>query len=617
MREKTLGSLSRRDFLKGTAAGAVGVAGLGLLAGCGKQSGQTDGKKGSNDGVVYSVVNTDLLIIGSGFGATMAAFAAIGKGKRVTIVEKAPFSHGGGFGMNWDVIGVWLPGKEEAVNTLYMMNDGVQNTELHYQGIMAYPTDSDMLTYLQRGLCMPDRNEDGSVRLKIELPFFAGAEAVMPRNMHDDLAASPLLTVIDHTMITDLFINDGRCLGATGIHLPTGEFRVFRANATICATGPTTWIYGWKTIAAYSLNTPDNTGDVDMAAYRHGAGIGESECAGIDFGTTYPDGLAHGWGTMINIDAVDIGGFADMDGNQIFTEASAAEKGYDLPRGVYDRPYFNKLIALEMIDGAADKDNNLLGQLKGVHLRKTCQLSLDVFKKFGLDPFDQLMPIHDEIYERGGTPVADVKCMSEDIAGLFLTRGAGAGTGIEGGSNTMLQNRFGYYALMNALDYAEKAEPVSDIDWSPVETEYQRLHEIRTREVSDGLRPHAVRHSIQRTVGTCYGILRQKAALEAAVTELDRIRKQDMPKMAVTNSTLTYNREWKEAIENFNLLDAAELAVKASLMREETRGNYYYADFPEKSDEWGCMLIARQKDGKIEWEKRVSPMHEFETERSV
>ncbi len=115
-------------------------------------------------------------------------------------------------------------------------------------------------------------------------------------------------------MITDLFINDGQCQGAMGIYLPTGDFRVFRAKATIVGTGPACWICGWNSVQANTINTPDNTGDVEMAAFRHGAGIGDSEYADYDFATTCPTGLGYGWNTMLNPDASKFGAFADKNG---------------------------------------------------------------------------------------------------------------------------------------------------------------------------------------------------------------------------------------------------------------------------------------------------------------
>ena len=83
------------------------------------------------------------------------------------------------------------------------------------------------------------------------------------------------------------------------------------------------------------------------------------------------------------------------------------------------------------------------------------------------------------------------------------------------------------------------AAAIKEIDWTPVETEYNRVHELRTRQASKGLRPHVVRHKIQKACGTCMGILRETKKLEAAAKELARIRAEEIPNMIVTSQTQT------------------------------------------------------------------------------
>lgn len=612
-KEEQKKAISRRDFLKGTATGAASIAAIGVLGGCAPtqvgtpsttQAVPTDGTSTNatqTTAAKYEVINTDLLIIGAGYGAVSAAFEALAKGQTVTMIDKAPFRHGGGFGYNWDAIQTWVPDNKMYGAESFLHDVVDQN--LYYKADMSDPNEDMGVTWLNRDQCLPDRADDGKINWYLNYPFVRGVQGVFPRFGHDALVKSPLVTVIDRTMITDLFINNGKCLGAMGIYLPTGDFRVFRAKATILATGPACWIYGWNTVQANSINTPDNTGDVEMAAFRHGAGIGDSEYAAYDFATTYPTGLGYGWNTMLNPDANEFASFADKDGKQMITEAS----GIDLARITYDRPYFNKELAKLMLAGAMTEDGGLLANLNGVKLRHAIALNLPVFEKFGVDPNGDMLPIHDEVYERGGAPVIDDTLMSEEIEGLFCVRGAGVG-GVGGGSNLCMNARFGSYATRNALAYIEGAPAVKEIDWTPAEAEFNRIHELRTRSVTNGLRPHTVRHNIQKTVGTCYGILREKDKMEAAAKELARIRVEDMPKMVVTSTSQTFNIEWKEAIENINLLDAAELAVNSSLQREESRGTYLRPDFPEVDDvNWKCMLVGKLENGAISFTKKTMP----------
>lgn len=601
-------AVSRRNFLKGTATGVAGIAAATLLGGCDKKGspGASTGQTVNTTGTTtqfpanYEVINSDLLIIGAGFGAVAAAYEAIAKGKRVTMIEKAPYRHGGAHGFNWDAIPVWLPDMDLFD---YTIMPGV-NEVAHFKAQKSYPNMDMGTTYLNRGQFFPDREADGKIKWYMDFPMARGVQGLFPRLTNDDLARSPLLTIFDQTMVTDLFINDGRCIGVMGLYLPTGDFRVFRAPATILATGATCWFYGWNTVSANTINSADNTGDVDMAAFRHGAGIGNSEYAGYDFATTYPEGLAYGWNTSLNPDANEWKSFADKKGNLLWV----GEKEQQIIEQMGNRRFFNLETAKMMLNGAMTKDGGLLANLENDELRPAIRQNLAVFEKFGVDPRKEMLPIHDEIYERGGTPVVDDTAMSVDIQGLFCVRGAGIDNGTDGGSHIAVLNVRGSYALRSALSYISQTPPIKEIDWTPVEAEYNRLHELRTRQVGKGIRPHVVRQAIQVACGTCMGILRETKKLEAAAKELARIREEDMPKMVVTNQTQTWNREWKEAIENHNLLDTAELAILASLLREESRGTYLRPEFPDMDDEnWDCMLVGKLVDGKFDFSKVTLP----------
>ena len=618
-KEEQKKAISRRDFLKGTATGAASIAAATMLGGCAKKevpvptavqpgtTTNTSSSAGIKTTPQYEVINTDILIIGAGLAATAAAMEALTKGQRVMLVDKGPFRHGGGAGYNWDLINEWMPDK-----TLYA-NDILWNTRTN-QELLYKVTQSDtmdgIVSILNRDQCIPDRAADGSPNWYVDFPMFKGVQSYFPRFALDALAKSPLVSVIDQTMITDLLINDDRCLGAMGIYLPTGDFRVFRAEATILATGATTWFYGWNTVQANSINTPDNTGDVDMAAFRHGAGIGDSEYAAYDFATTYPIGLGYGWNTMLNPDPNEWESFADKNGNLLFTEETAKKYGYDLTRFEYDRPYFCTELAKAMARGAMDENGGLKANLKDVPLRPIMVQNLPVFEKFGVEPFAEMLPIHDEMYEHVSGPVVADTTMSEDFKGLFCIRGAGANGGSSGGMGIYNLQRNGPYALRCALEYIKTAPALKEIDWSVVETEYNRLHEIRTRQVKSGLRPHVVRHAIQKTCGTCMGILRDGDKLKATAKELARIRAEDIPNMVVPISSQTFNTEWKEAIENYNLLDAAELAVNATLVREESPGGYLRTDFPEMDDaNWKVMLVGKQENDKLVFTKKPLTVH--------
>lgn len=81
-------SISRRDFLKGAAAGTLGVAALGLLGGCASDDKPAEGSARS------WTKETEVLIVGAGGTGVCAAAAAAENGAKVLVLEKAGVAGG-------------------------------------------------------------------------------------------------------------------------------------------------------------------------------------------------------------------------------------------------------------------------------------------------------------------------------------------------------------------------------------------------------------------------------------------------------------------------------------------------------------------------------------------
>ncbi len=593
MRREEFDSLiSRRSFLKGTLAAALsaGILGAGVAFADDAAAGEKAAESSSAPG--YEVINTELLVIGAGNNAMTAAANALAKGKKVTVVEKAIYHHGGTSGLSWDAFSLWYQTETFEAVVESRAQDTI-NHEAFRKALFNDPEPNKFVYSVNHGQSLPDRNPDGTVK-----PYWIPEMCMgqFTRRETDDFEAKPNAEVYDQTMITDLLINNGRCLGAIGIHIPTGVLRVFRADATIMASGGCTWLYGWLTVSARTIGTPDNTADVDMAAYRHGAGIGDSEYAQYDVLGVYPDGLGFGFGANICADAQEADAMVDKNGDPVYEPGD--------PR-VQDRVFFAQELARVAVgEGRGTENGGVFVKIGDSQLRYANARNYVILEQFGVNPVTDTLEVMPEMYEHAGNPVIDSNMMTE-IEGLFCARGAGI-NGSFGGGQVHLNRYFGALTGNCAAAYIDKAEPVADIDWTPVYEEYVRLNEIRTRKVEGGIRPHAVRHAIQNACGKSLGVYRATAACEEALAELQRIRAEDMPKMVVTDDSPVWNREWKEAVENYNLLDLAEMSVRATLLREETRGMYIRPEFPEQDDEnWACTLVCYNRDGEMVFEKKT------------
>jgi fumarate reductase (CoM/CoB) subunit A len=76
---------------------------------------------------------------------------------------------------------------------------------------------------------------------------------------------------MDKVMITRLLTSDSRCVGAFGIEMRTGEYIVFKAKATILATGGAGRVY------KVTSNPEEATGDGYAIAYDIGAELMDME----------------------------------------------------------------------------------------------------------------------------------------------------------------------------------------------------------------------------------------------------------------------------------------------------------------------------------------------------
>ncbi|NLL87199.1 MAG: FAD-dependent oxidoreductase [Syntrophomonadaceae bacterium] len=85
--------ISRRDFLKGAAAGAVGVAAVGVLGGCSPSESNSDEAKSYN---VSETKSADIVVVGSGASGICATVQAAELGAQVILLESNSVLGGNG-----------------------------------------------------------------------------------------------------------------------------------------------------------------------------------------------------------------------------------------------------------------------------------------------------------------------------------------------------------------------------------------------------------------------------------------------------------------------------------------------------------------------------------------
>lgn len=596
--------LSRRRFLCGGAAlaGAAAFA----MGGCTKPEEPAPNPAPSPEpqptpapaGAEYEVYNTDLCIIGGGLAGVSAALKAIDEGKDVIIIEKGPHGFGGPMGYNWDqfinFVRDDLPWKE-STDFVYneMTNEKIEkNSYEHWMG----EDRNLMVRYENMGYGLLDRNRaTGEIAPLLDFPTIYGIYRGFSRHQADVITDLGI-HVLDQTIATDLMVQDGMCTGVMGLHIPTGTFRVVRAKATVCCTGASTWLYGWNTVAPQTINSPDNTGDIDAAAFRHGCKLEGNEFFQCDLINIEPKGIACSFQGGIGADSGCCEYICDKDGNYFF-------RGMDY--STLNKITFTQEIAKCIANGGGTENGGVYVDFSSPEafaaIGETYIRNIELWKDvFGINVEGMKLEVGLEAYERSGNPVADEHLMVENMPGLFHARGGGY-CGSQGGSSVNVAPRNGSFAVTEAVKYMKNVK-MPAFDEAVVATEYARLHAFF--DTKGGKRPQQVRRAIQRACYQACQPARKTADIEAGIAELARIRKEEIPTMTLGDKSHVFNTDWRCAIENINLLDLAEAAARAAKFREETRGHMYRPEFPTQDDaNWLYNVRTTYNGGDIQCEK--------------
>ena len=101
------------------------------------------------------------------------------------------------------------------------------------------------------------------------------------------------------------------------------------------------------------------------------------------------------------------------------------------------------------------------------------------------------------------------------------------------------------------------------------------------------------------------GIFRTGNELQEAITIIEKLKKEDIPQLSITNQHTRYNQEFIEALEVENMVLVAEMIARAALMREESRGAHYRKDYPKSDNKnWLSNIIIDQKHDQIRLTKQ-------------
>ena len=150
----------------------------------------------------------------------------------------------------------------------------------------------------------------------------------------------------------------------------------------------------------------------------------------------------------------------------------------------------------------------------------------------------------------------------------------------------------------SAAEYVQRIS-LAEIDGGQIEAEKRRVSKVFENPSDVGVRPIKLIRELQNLMWDNVGVLRNGKELEKAVEEIERIRKEELPRISIPLKSRIYNRDWIESLELANMLDVGEMIARSALFRTESRGCHYRDDFPKPSRDWLKNIILKKEDSRM------------------
>ena len=538
-----------------------------------------------------NLLDTDVLVIGGGGAAARAALAACEAGARTTLAVKGWF---GWLGMR----GAGATGCGIAPWWGYSAGRGVP-------GKPEKETDLNVTLILQAGLGMADRTlvrsmVAGQEDARRDLERYGAVVAsgfkasdrrrlvqVMPGLAYHVRGSD--VSIRDHTMITDLLVKDGVCIGAVGIDERSAEVSVFAAKATVLATGGDAQLY------RYSCHPSCMTGDGYAMAYNVGARLINMEYMQAFLATVHPsiNLLWGGWSwrrypRITNAVGEEI--LPRYLPAGIGVEQCLWERGGHNPFSTRDRAsrYLDVAILKEVLAGRGAPHQGCY--VEGIDPESVSPEHREWMSYRGIDLGGRLEVSTVHQCSDGGLYVSEDAETS--LPGLYAAGEVSAGMhGADRLGGHMMVNsqvfgkRAGLHAAMRAR--VVDSQPLSE---SVTGAALERIESLR--QTKGNLKPAQVLATLQRSAWENMLAVRNSRGLTETLRLLQQIRAESLPGLSIeTPSDLV------RALELQNLLLVGKMVARAAILRTESRGGHYREDYPERDDPNWLRVIEVRRDG--------------------
>lgn len=535
------------------------------------------------------IIQSDVLIIGSGGAGARAAIEVSNLGLKPVIVSKGLSFRSGCTGM-----------AEGGYNAAFAFVDPEDTKKTHFNDTLkggSYLNDSelvnilvdespDRLIDLESYGALFDRQKNGKLNQR---PF--GGQSYRRTCFAGDRTGHELITAlkeevikrniktIDEVMITKLILNNDefpKVIGAVGLKLKDSTTIYFQSKSVILATGGAGQLY------PVTSNTFQKNGDGYLLAWDAGADLIDMEQ--IQFhptGMIKPKAKA---GVLVTEAVRGEGGKLINSENERFM-FNYDEKGELATRDVVARSIYNEIRSGR---GTADGGVYLdITHLDNDIIEEKLETMVEQFSEVGVDIKNEAMEVAPTAHHCMGGLFIDEDGKSS-LDGLY---GCGEVTGGVHGAN-----RLGGNALADTQVFGKRAGKAASIncEFEDFETNIKMVEEEEKRIkslIKDGkYKADDIKEKIKKIMWEQVSIIRNEEDLRSALKQLNNIKENDIQNIDVKNN-LNYNKDLQDALEVINMVEVGILIVKSAIIRRESRGAHYREDFPETKEGWAKSIL--------------------------
>jgi len=526
------------------------------------------------------VVSTDVLIIGGGLSALLAAIKAkqACPAVDVLVVDKATPGYAGQATISGGASGFvteeglesWLKWKIEAGGYL---ND----QEFAY----TYYKNSPKVKREMIDWGAPfDKDEEGKVKILSQVPNTGHVKwpsALDTMQFLRGKARSEGAKILPRIFVVELLTEGERVAGAVGFSIDNGQFYILKAKATIIANGGCT--YRYRTLFR------QNSGVGVAMAYNAGAEMRNAEFANTATCVT-KDGL--------------------RGSHEAFRPAeNALGENIAQKYGLGERETFNYTIMVPLMRKEVQEGRGPIYSDEETGVREEVALASERYYGWPLKVRERLGIKHHQKLEvavgvnsRQGPIRVGLHCRAT-LPGLWAVGDASMlGSGLEGAvpacgaplSGLPNAEITGYMAGPDAAEFAAEASAL-EIDSAQVSRLKEQIYAPLERK--QGFDPNDAIYQIQEAiVPTKYIIFRSGERMQEALAMIEKVKGR-LPTLWAKD--LHYLVKAHEAA---SMALCAEMTYRPALMRQESRGFHMREDYPERDDKNWLKWIIIKKEGE-------------------